>query len=318
MSEFMTRRWLPGPPWLHFLILGLLLHLGMGWAFPEPPPVLGPPSTVRIDLLTDNFARLSGRLPSAEDRERLIDLELREELLFREAIDNELYLADSAVEQRLVRNMRFVDPETTATDAELVSRGLELNMHLTDEVIRRRMIQVMEQLLIAAANVMEPSEDDLRAAYERRKGELVAPAKVSFSHVFFGERPPTEVERILADIQSQNMSSKQALTLGTSFLAGFDFDDIGWTAVSSRLGREFAESLGAMIAAGAAPGSWVGPVTSVFGEHVVLLRKISPERPLSFEESRKALAWELKSEREQAALDAAVASLMAGYEVRRS
>jgi len=269
-------------------------------------------------MLIDNFARMAGRIPDEEEQSRFVDLLLREELLFRVAVGRDLYLADPAVEQRIIRNMRFVDPATSLTDAELVQRGIELNMHLTDEVIRRRLIQVIEQLIVAAAQVPEPTEQELRAAYEARSGELKTAAEVSFSHVFLGERTPEEAQSILAKVRAQDLNHTDALKLGTAFLAGFEFNSLSWGAVTSRLGREFSEALQANVVAGLQPGVWLDPIPSVFGQHLVLFRGFTPERPLSFEEARKALLWSLKSEREQAALDAGVAVLMENYEVRRS
>jgi len=318
MREFITRRWLPGPVWLHFVVLGSVLFVLNKQLFPEPLPVLGPPKEVRLAALEDNFARMAGRLPNEEEQARFVDLLLREELLFRIGVERELYLADPAVEQRIIRNMRFVDPSTDLSDAALVSRGLELNMHLTDEVIRRRVVQVMEQLLVAAANLPEPTEAELRTAYETRKADLTSPATVSFSHVFLGERSEEDVQRLLDTVRAQGMSHAEALPLGTAFLAGFEFTELGWPAVASRLGREFSDALKAQVAGGAQNGEWLAPIASVFGQHLVMLRGFNPERPLTFEEARKALLWELKTERDQGALDTALAQLMQGYEVRRS
>ena len=111
MSTFITQRVAPGPVWAHFLILGLLFHIGLTEIFPAPKPSLGPPSAARLQLLRDTFLQTSGALPEEQQLDDLVDIELRNELLFREALKAELHLKDSAIEQRLIRNSRFLYPE---------------------------------------------------------------------------------------------------------------------------------------------------------------------------------------------------------------
>lgn len=323
MSEFVTRRWLPGPAWLHFLVFGLMLHLASGWLFPEPLPILGPPNPVRLQLLQDGYARMAGKMAGEEERARFVDMELRNELLFREAIARDLHLEDSAVSQRLILNMHFLEPDSAMSDEERIQRGLELNMHLTDEVIRRRLVQVMEGLLVAARGVPPVTEAELRAEYEARRGEFVAPATVSFSHVFLGEVDRQEALARLADIRASALSPEEALSLGTSFLAGYAFDEQRWLDVTGRFGRVFTDELRQQVDAhmtqgGAGTPAWLEPVASVFGLHLVYVRDASPARPQTLEEVSGELRWELRERAEQAVLDQQVARLMAGYEVRRS
>ena len=83
---FVTRRLLPGPVWLHFLALGTALFFLLEALFPEPMPVLGPPNSNRLAVMAESYAQMAGTLPTPEDREQFIDLELRDELLFREAL----------------------------------------------------------------------------------------------------------------------------------------------------------------------------------------------------------------------------------------
>ena len=124
-------------PWLHFLLLGLMLFVGGQWLFPEPKPVLGPPNPERLSAMVENYNRFAPDGVSPALFERFIDTELRDELLFREALKRDLHYRDAAVEQRIIRNMRFLDANIAASDRELVEQGYALRLHLTDEVIRR-------------------------------------------------------------------------------------------------------------------------------------------------------------------------------------
>ena len=166
MTQFLTRRIFPGPVWLHFLILGGMLYAALAALYPEPKPILWPPNAARLEAMTNSYAKIVGGRPTEADIERFIDLELRDEMLFREALNRRLHLSDPVIDKRILRNMRFLSPNSELSDATLVEQGRELNMHLTDEVIRRRLLQVMTQLIIASAQLSAPSDSAVEAAFE--------------------------------------------------------------------------------------------------------------------------------------------------------
>ncbi|MGB2192315.1 MAG: hypothetical protein ACPH3A_07075 [Luminiphilus sp.] len=92
-------------PWLHFLLLGLMLFVVGQRLFPEPKPVLGPPNPERLSAMVENYTRFAPDGVSPALFERFVDTELRDELLFREALNRDLQYRDAAVEQRIIRNM---------------------------------------------------------------------------------------------------------------------------------------------------------------------------------------------------------------------
>jgi len=87
--------------------------------------------------------------------------------------------------------------------------------------------------------------------------------------------------------------------------------------VDSRFGSEFTDALRLRVEQGAASSSWIGAIASVFGQHLIYLHNYEVERPQQFNEVVDRLRWDLKTAREQEALDAAVHAMMARYEVRR-
>lgn len=306
---------LPRPAWLWFLIFGGLLYLGNRLIFPAPPPVLGPPNPAEIAALTESFTQLAGRAPTADEQSGFIDQWLREALLFREAIDQGLHFSDPAIQQRLIRNMRFLAPETRQSDAQLIDRALELNMHLTDEVIRRRLVQGMSMLLITSADVTPPTTEALEAAFEKRRGALMEPARISFSHRLLGDIASDDAARVLDTLRTGDTSPEEAADLGEPFVFGHAFEAISWVQVSARFGPAFTRRLRAMTEASPDITGWVGPVASTFGQHVLFIEKFAPARQQTFEEAEALLRADLVAEREQAALDQAIARLMSRYEV---
>jgi peptidyl-prolyl cis-trans isomerase C len=198
-----------------------------------------------------------------------------------------------------------------------VSRAMDLNQHLTDEVIRRRLVQVMSQLITASSGADLISESELEQAYEERKEEFIAPPRVSFSHVFLSDAPPAEAEEILEQVVGEGLTPREALNYGTAFLAGFDFRDARWNEVHSRFGREFAEALATLVEQDPSRRGWIGSIASVFGQHLIYLDAYQAERPQQLDEVVEQLRWDIRTLKEEEALDEVVNGMMASYEVRR-
>ena len=89
-------------------------------------------------------------------------------MLFQEALRLELHLYDSVVQQRLIRNMRFLRLGEGKSDQELYRQALRMELHMGDEVVKRRLIQVMEQLLTVRNGISEPAEEEISAAVSRK------------------------------------------------------------------------------------------------------------------------------------------------------
>ena len=79
--------------------------------FPEPKPVIGPPNAERVALQADALSQLQGAELNESQVVAIKEREIRDELLFIEALDRGFIEQDQVVQRRLIRNMRFMDPE---------------------------------------------------------------------------------------------------------------------------------------------------------------------------------------------------------------
>lgn len=301
-------------PGLHFVLLGLALYLLQIWLFPPPKPILGPPASTRLALMVDQFVTLTGHQPSAEDRERFVDVILREDLLFNEALQRNLQYRDPAVQQRLLRNMRFLEPESEASDVELLQRAYDLRLELSDEVVRRRLVQVMEQWLVAVAGLQPPDQAAIEAAFNARTEQWVHPDRYSIAQVFIPESNLDRVESIVASIEAESLDPIAARQLGYPFLAGFEFDLYSPDQLARTFGYAFVDHFEALPKT---VGSWLSPVYSDFGAHILFLRAYEPSQPMTLDEVRPRLARDLVVEAEQRVIAEAVEQLLKRYEVRR-
>lgn len=302
-------------PWLQFLLLGSLLFLAGQRLFPEPRPVLGPPNAERLAAMAENYARFGGGPVSAELQFQFINSELRDELLFREALKRDLQYRDAAVEQRIIRNMRFLDTETDASDTELVEQGYALRLHLTDEVIRRRLVQIMERLIVALMSDPVPTAEQIQARYQRELENWQEPARYTFSHVFLSADRAVEMPALIEQIVAERMSPTEARLLGAPFLSGYEFTRQSPDQMMRVFGAVFAEQLST---APAQAGAWVGPIPSAFGQHYVFIEELEPARTLSLDEVGARIERDLVRESEEQAVTDWVERAMASYEVRRS
>jgi hypothetical protein len=301
--------------WVQFLLLGVFLFIAKQWAFPEPKPILGPPSPERISAMVENYARFSRGAVGEAVLANFVDVELRDELLFREAIKRDLQYRDMAVEQRIIRNMRFLDSATTASDALLIEQGYALRLHLTDEVIRRRMVQIMERLIVASSPVPPPSAEEIRVRYERDSANWQEPPRYTFRHVFLSEERRNEMPDVMEQVSSAQLGPDEARLLGAPFLSGYAFTKQSPEQMIRTFGAIFAEQLTAQ---DSAPQRWVGPIESVFGVHYVFIDAVEPARMLALEEVSLRIERDLVREAEEQLVADWVERAMTGYEVRRS
>jgi hypothetical protein len=300
-------------PWLHFVVLGWLLFILQGYFFPEPKPVVGPLADTRIESLQQQWFSSTGRMPTDEQKQRMIAAELDRDMLFQRAIELELHLYDTVVYQRLLRNMHFLQLGEGKSDQELYEEALEMRLHLGDEVVKRRMIQVMEQLLLAANPPLVPTTQEIATAFEERKQELRRPARYSIEHLYFNREREADIEQVIATIAAEGLSAEQARGMSSPFLPGYVFKRQSPHQLARHFGTSFVDNLVAMEPQS---GQWSGPVRSTYGMHYVYVIDVEAERDARLEEVQAQLVRDLESRARNDALKNSIAKMREQYEVK--
>ncbi len=300
-------------PWIHFVVLGVLLFRLQAWLFPEPMPVVGPLAEARIDALQQQWFSTTGRMPTEAQLSKLVAAELDRDMLFQRALEYDLHLYDTVVYQRLLRNMHFLQLSGDKSDEELYEQALEMRLHLGDEVVKRRLIQVMEQLLLASNPPAPVTEEDLAAAFEERREELRLPPRYSIAHIYFARDREDEVPGVIEKIREQELDAREARQMSSPFLPGYEFNKQSPDQLARHFGAAFIMNLEE---ADPTAGSWVGPVRSTYGLHYVWVEAIEPARDATMAEVTPRLVRDLESRARNDALQAAIATLRTQYEVR--
>jgi hypothetical protein len=243
-------------PLLHFVVVGAVLFGAYAWlnrGAGEDSDRSILITEREVAWLTETWSRQWQRPPDDRELQGLITDYLREELLAREA------------------------------------RALELDRD--DVIVRRRLAQKMNFILEDTARLAAPTDEQLRALYDKDRARFDAPATISFLTVFFssdkrGERAVKDAEALLGRLSMAGANADPGNAGDTTLLPG-ELMDAEEQEIASVFGAEFAKSVMTL-----APGEWQGPVASAFGQHLVRVtaRKEAEARP--FAEVRDALTQE--------------------------
>ena len=271
------RRWL-GEPLVHFLAIGALLFGVYTWLHRGDAAgsdnSAGPVriTATEISYLTQTWERLQQREPAREELHALVAGYLKEELLGREA--------------------------------------RELGLDQNDPIIRRRLAQKVEFLVSDTSRLAEPTEDDLRSAYEGNKQRFLTPARVSFVHVFFNPQtrrdPGGDARTALAALSIGAPIAK----FGDPFPIDAEVRDDILQNVAGQFGDQFAKAVFAL-----KPGAWQGPFASSFGLHLVRVTEATPVRQLAFSEVEPQVRERWRDEHQRAANEQHYETLIKKYGV---
>ena len=252
-------------PLLHFLVLGVALFalFGLFGNRNDPQDRRIVISSGRIDQVVTIFARTWQRPPTVQELRGLIDDEIRDEILYREA----------------------------------VAMGLDKD----DVIVRRRLRQKFEFLTEGAGVVATPSESDLQMWLDKNSERFRSSPKISFVQIFLNVRrrgdgeADAEAARVLA--QLANAGDKMDISeLGDTTMLPKELPLVASESIASIFGERFAQQLETLEV-----GRWSGPLPSSYGLHVVYVRDRTAGKPRALEEVRDEVrrAWIIEHQREQ-------------------
>jgi hypothetical protein len=299
-------------PWLHFLVLGAVLFLFLRWLNPPPRPTVGPLPQARIDNLQREWFSTTGRPPSEAQLARMVEAELDREILFQEALELDIHLFDPVVRQRLVRNMHFLQLAGERDDEALYQDALRMQLHLGDEVVKRRLIQVMEQLLLSRQPPQPVTEADIAQRFAEGREELRRPERYTIDQIYLPRERASEVETVAAEIRQRELDPDTARKFSSPFLPGYRFVAQSPAQLARNFGAAFVMNFQQL---NPVSGTWLGPVESTYGFHLVWIESIEAARDARLDEVRDQLQRDLAIERRREALHSAVAQQRADYEV---
>ena len=246
-------------PLVAFLAAGAALFI----AYRLLNPVTVEGDAKRIVVTAEDLQQMSvawlaqGRQPpTAEEMRGLVERWVREEVLFREA--------------------------------------LELGLDQNDTIVKRRMVQKMEFLAEDLSDLREPTRADLEAFLRAHTSRFVEPPRATFRHLYFspdrrggvGARAAAEQARTALAVRPADAPG--AAALGDRFMLQDYYPERTPEQIAKDFGPRFARELFAC-----SPAAWQGPIESGLGWHVVWIDALTPERVPDLDEIEDAVrnAW---------------------------
>ena len=231
--------------------------------------------TFKPDQAVATLARLK-----PQDRQRLVDDYVREEVLFREA--------------------------------------MALNLDSNDPIIRRRLIQKMDYLAQGFYDQAEPlTEEDLRSYYAQNQQDYKKAAEATFTHVFISaqNRGGTEAQAMAAGLLKQLNTEKvpfeNASRYGERFLYNRNYVNREDDEIASHFGASFQQQVFAFDS----EQQWQGPVQSDHGWHLVLLVKNTDAYTPAFEQVSAAVLADRQRQQQRDIKRQAIDKLIAKYQI---
>ncbi|MEQ8485934.1 MAG: peptidylprolyl isomerase [Pseudomonadales bacterium] len=199
----------------------------------------------------------------------------------------------------------------------LYRSALELGLEQDDYVIKRRLVQKVEYMAEGvAADLADPPDDVLADWYGRHRNAYAEPERITLTHVFFSaSRHGTGQAAALARAALAELNRTQVAFSGaTAFGERFPYhaNYVAWSR------DEIAGHFGAAMTAElfdlpADPARWQGVFASAHGSHAVLVLDRTPERFPELGEVRERVLRDYRAERARERRDAFIRVIVARY-----
>jgi hypothetical protein len=196
--------------------------------------------------------------------------------------------------------------EVVVEDSVLGAQALDRE----DALVRARVALATSYVLSESAVVDEPSEDALRAYFETHRADYADEARVDFTQVFVSS-VHTDADARALELLGLLEAGASPNGLGDVFPGGRRFRLRRLEQLEESFGPELARSVAALEI-----GTWAR-TSSRFGVHLVRVDRRTTARAPSFEDARTDVRDALVRESRDAAVERAVATLRARWEIVR-
>ncbi len=218
--------------------------------------------------------RVSVRVSESARPEEL-DRAIREAILLEEARRRGWDRRDPVVYSHLVRNMRFIEPDSRDDDATLYARAIEMNMQAHDPIVRARLLYRAREALGYIPEDRMPTTEELEVHRRTHASRFEREGKVRFQQVFLSgtKRAETLSEDATAmRLALESLEDRPPKGLGDP-LPGVRTEQ---SASPSRVRSQLGESLASALVDGV-EGVWRGPIQSVYGLHFIRVLEREPD-----------------------------------------
>jgi hypothetical protein len=182
-------------------------------------------------------------------------------------------------------------------------------------VTRQRLAFQAEQLLTARVATEQPGDVVLDAYLRAHRVRYTLPQRVSFVQVFVsrgrhGAQLAVDASSLLSELTRARVAGDAAASFGDPSLLPHRFSAVDAVLVDAQLGAGFAEALWR-----SQPGQWAGPITSAYGQHLVLVEERIDGRLPALAELRERVLADYRHDRRRELLRERLRALRSSYRV---
>jgi len=235
----------------------------------------------------------------------LIEEEVTNEILFREALFLKLNESDPTVKKWLVKNMRFMlkrDSDPNKNDEDYFKKALSLGMDREDLVVRRMLIQRMKSLLPFKNGQKEPTLEDIKNYQKENLSKFRTPTLIKFSQFFFKKIRKFNSIHFKEDVRKWKKESDH-FHMGLSLT-------LSEKEIKKSFGKKFYKGLSSL-----KEKKWSRPIPSLFGYHLVRIQKIIPKKLYPLYVIKNQVRLLIIEERKKRAFSEEIQKLKGHYKV---
>jgi peptidyl-prolyl cis-trans isomerase C len=265
-------------PLVHFLLIGAMifgLHTYVERVVNPDDSYLIRVSPQLVNQVSTLWERQWRRPPTDDELKHLLEANVQEEVLYREA--------------------------------------LTMNLDKNDTIVRRWLVQKMDFLSRDMIPPLEPTDEEVQAYFEAHREDYTQPARVSFTHVFFdqdarGDETEPSAQTVLVSLNQSGID--RAPEQGDRFMLNYDYVSQEPLDVRQYFGKPFTDAVFEL-----EPGQWQGPIESGYGLHLVRVTDRRDEQPAVLADVYDDVKRALMDERRQEANDAFYQALIDKYTI---
>ena len=193
-----------------------------------------------------------------------------------------------------------------------VREALRLGLDQDDTVIRRRLRQKMEFMEHAEAAAITPAQGELEAFFEQNKAAFAVEPRLALEQVFIDRRKHAEsAEAASLDVLRKLRASADAASLGDPSMLPPAMELSPGSAIAAIFGPGFAERVATLPV-----GTWIGPVTSEYGLHLVRVTQRENGDLPALEDVREAVTRHWRDAKQVELSQRRFEDLLKSYEVK--
>ncbi len=281
-------------PLLHFLVIGVMLY-SLVDTFSEAPSrdnyAIDINSSVMVRFLQFQNKAFNSQLAQQKwqglnetQKQSLVTDYIREEVMYREALNMGLDSDDQIIRRRLIQKIEFINTGFTS---------------LTDGI----------------------DEKVLSRYFNENTSNYLIDGSMTFSHVFFDknldqnkEAAQEQAQNMLVQLNQQSVPFEQASQFGKRFFFHRNYVDRTQNFVASHFGSGFSQKVFTL-----KPSStWYGPIQSKYGSHLVMVKKNQPERNPNLDEVAPQVLQDLQRVKQSELKTASLNNMINKYRINNA